>query len=77
MSAQPSLFPAGALVTEAMRQGWRERIAFLWENGRYPNEWEAGFMSSIKGQVEAGRDLSLSQSSKLGKIFHREQERIG
>ena len=34
-------------------------------------------MTSIKAQVESGRDLSLAQSSKLGKIFRREQERIG
>jgi hypothetical protein len=52
-------------------------VAFLWENGRYLNEWESGFMASIKAQVDRGEDLSLAQSSKLGKIFHREQERIG
>lgn len=77
MTPQPSLFAAGELVSDATRQGWRDRVAFLWEHGRYLNEWEAGFMASIKAQLEEGRDLSLAQSSKLGKLFHREQERIG
>lgn len=77
MSKQPSLFPAAELVSDAIRQGWRDRVAFLWEHGKYLNEWEAGFMASIKAQVERGEDLTLAQSSKLGKIFHREQERIG
>lgn len=77
MSAQPPLFPASELVSDATRQAWRDRVAFLWENGRYLNEWEAGFMTSIKQQLDDGRDLSLAQSSKLGKIFHREQERVG
>jgi hypothetical protein len=74
---QPSLFPAAELVSDATRQGWRDRVAFLWAHGRYLNEWELGFIQSIKAQLDERRDLSLAQSSKLGKIFHREQERIG
>jgi hypothetical protein len=77
MSAQPPLFPASELVSDATRQGWRARVAFLWEHGKYLNEWEAGFMQSIKAQLERGEDLSLAQSAKLGKIFHRENERLG
>jgi len=74
---QPLLFPAAELVSDATRVKWRHYVDFLWEHGRYLNEWEAGFMSSIKAQLEEGRDLSLAQSSKLGKIFHREEARLG
>lgn len=77
MAAQPLLFPASELVSDGTRAKWRRYVDFLWEHGRYLNEWEAGFMSSIKAQVDAGRDLSLKQSSRLGKIFRREEERIG
>jgi hypothetical protein len=77
VTAQPLLFPAAELVSDETRRRWKHHVEFLWEHGRYLNEWEAGFMSSIKAQVEEGRDLSLAQSSKLGKIFHREQERLG
>jgi hypothetical protein len=64
-------------VSDATREKWRQHVAFLWENGRYLNEWEAGFMQSIKAQLETSRDLSFAQSSKLGKIYRREEERIG
>ena len=77
MGAQPLLFPAAELVSDETRAKWRHYVEFLWEHGKYLNEWEAGFMSSIKAQLEEGRDLSLAQSSKLGNIFHREQERLG
>lgn len=77
MSAQPPLFPASELVSDKTRQLWRDRVAYLWEHGAYLNEWEAGFMTSIKAQVDAGQDLTLAQSGKLGKLFKREQERIG
>jgi len=77
MSKQPTLFPSAELVSDDTRLRWREYVAFLWEHGKYLNEWEAGFMNSIKAQLEEGRDLSLAQSSKLGKIFHREEERLG
>jgi hypothetical protein len=77
VSQQPPLFPATELVSDETRRRWQHHIAFLWEHGRYLNEWEAGFMTSIKAQLEAGQDLSLAQSFKLGKIFKREQERIG
>jgi hypothetical protein len=77
MISQPPLFPASELVSEKTRQLWRDRVAFLWEHGASLNEWEAGFMASIKAQFDEGRDLTLAQSGKLGKIFHREQERLG
>ena len=77
MSKQPTLFPAADLVSEDMRKRWKHYVEFLWENGKYLNEWEADFMTSIKGYLDRGVDLSLSQSSKLGKIYKREQERLG
>lgn len=77
MSKQPTLFPTADLVSDDTRRRWAHHVAFLWEHGKYLNEWEGGFMTSIKAQLEEGRDLSLAQSSKLGKIYKREQERIG
>lgn len=77
MSQQPTLFPAAELVSDETRRRWKHHVAFLWEHGRYLNEWEAGFLDSIKTLVDADIDLSLKQSSRLSKIFHREQERIG
>ena len=77
MSAQPLLFPASELVSAETRRRWAHHVAWLWEHGKYVNEWESSFLTSVKAQLDAGRDLSLAQSSKLGKIFRREEERIG
>ena len=77
MNGQPTLFPAADLVSDDTRKRWDHHVAFLWEHGKYLNEWEADFMTSIKGYLDRGVDLSLSQSSKLGKIYKREQERLG
>jgi hypothetical protein len=77
MTPQPPLFPAAELVSDETRRCWQHHVAFLWDNGRYLNEWEAGFMQSIKAQIAEGRDLTLNQSLKLSKIYHREEERLG
>jgi hypothetical protein len=77
MSQQPTLFPPAELVSDETRRRWRHHVAFLWQHGEHINEWESGFLTSIKQQLDAGKDLSLAQSSKLGKIFHREEERLG
>ena len=77
MTPQPLLFPASELVSEETRRRWAHHVAFLWEHGAHLNEWEAGFLDSIKALVDAGKDLSLKQSSRLSKIYYREEERLG
>ena len=73
----PPLFPESELVSDRTRQLWRQRIDFLWEHGKHINEWESGFLTSIKAWLASGRDLTLDQSLKLSKIYHREEERLG
>jgi len=38
------------------------------------NDWEIGFIESVDGLLETGKDLTLKQSYKLGEIYKRIDE---
>jgi hypothetical protein len=78
MKGERSLFPNADLVSAETRKRWRERLDWLLENGVGTlNEWEEGFVQDIEKRLEEGRDLTLSQSSKLNQIFHAIQDKVG
>lgn len=55
------------IITESMREKWRERIDFLLDNQSALTDWELSFIES----VDSVRDLTIKQSFKLGEIFNR------
>ncbi len=56
---------------------WKRQIEFLEEYGKHLNQWEIGFIASLSRWLSEDKDLTMKQSFKLGKIFHRIQEKVG
>ena len=81
MKGERNLFPSSQLVTEESRRRWKHRAAFILlavEEGRAKlTEWEETFVQDIEKRMSDGKDLTLSQSSKLNQIFHKIEEAAG
>lgn len=45
--------------------------------GERPLFRDAGFVQDIEKRLSDGKDLTLSQSSKLNQIYHAVQEKLG
>jgi len=63
-------------VTDETRNKWDERIAFLFLHSEHTDDWETEFVDSMELIRSRGRDLTLRQSFKLGKIFHKVEEKV-
>jgi hypothetical protein len=56
---------------------WRERVAFCHKYPQCLSEWELGFIDSVDEALNAGKELSFKQSSKLAEITLKAGERVG
>lgn len=57
-------------ITDEMREKWRHRVTFCKDRPASLNDWMLDFIDSLDAQLNAGRDLTIKQSFKLGEIYH-------
>lgn len=63
-------------VTDEMREKWKGRVSFCKKHHHALGDWALSFIDSIDVQLNAGRDLSLKQSFKLGEIYHDLEDKV-
>lgn len=58
-------------ISKETKEKWMRYAIACEEDSRKLDEWQKGFIPSIKALLEEGTTLTLKQSQRLCKIYHK------